>query len=807
MTKITLTDLANLQNETTAVNAINANNAILETASDNTLSRDGTAPNTMGASFDMNSHQILNLPHPATANSPLRLQDLADFIGSGTISNIPTGGADGQVLTKLSATNYDMGWQFPEDGGFNPYNYGAIGDGIANDATAIVNCINAARAVNGTVVLTDGTFAHNTTINWGWNRLKVMCLGENVKFKHTVAGVAHNFDGMANYPASQGCIGGVFGGPGRIWLEGNATTTNLVNINNWHWGYMKISARNAATALVNMQDTGIVGASAVESVFDIQISPNIDGLSNFPIISQYGIKADKAAASRFTNMTVEGCGTGTSYAVTLTGCVGNTFDTGTVESNIHGGISLDANCTRNVFSSIHAEVNGDQKDWLIAGTYNLFNGCAGAGTTAGQTISGTNNIFHNCSFQSATNSGNFNTYRSCKFATAFTESSNTATITNPSAFATDADNSVTTFGNKSFNTDNNNTLKIASGTALTATTGTGGTVVLSAAPTLTGHPTIEGVTSTGATGTGNLVYSTSPTLTTPVLGTPTSGTVTNLTGTANININGTVGATTPNTVSATNVNVTGSSIPANGIYLPSANTVGLSTASVNKFNVDSTGNVGIGITTPGTYNLGSFVLAVGGISNPSIGAMALVGDQTIDGALGNVQFCNDVVGGADRRVAQIRVSRSGANNAGLMEFQLANGGTIATCLQVTPAGAVQAVKPTAGLGYGTGAGGTVTQGTSRTTGVTLNTVSGAITLFSQTNTAVSGATAQTFTVTNSAVAATDTIIVNQKSGTDAYLTFVTNVAAGSFKITNYTTGGVTNEAPVFTFNVIKGVTS
>jgi hypothetical protein len=38
---------------------------------------------------------------------------------------------------------------------------------------------------------------------------------------------------------------------------------------------------------------------------------------------------------------------------------------------------------------------------------------------------------------------------------------------------------------------------------------------------------------------------TSPTLTTPALGTPASGVVTNLTGTASININGTVGATTP----------------------------------------------------------------------------------------------------------------------------------------------------------------------------------------------------------------------------------------------------------------------
>ena len=51
-----------------------------------------------------------------------------------------------------------------------------------------------------------------------------------------------------------------------------------------------------------------------------------------------------------------------------------------------------------------------------------------------------------------------------------------------------------------------------------------------AANTFTGHQTIEGVTSTGATGTGNLVYSASPMLTTPALGTPSALVLTNATG-------------------------------------------------------------------------------------------------------------------------------------------------------------------------------------------------------------------------------------------------------------------------------------
>jgi hypothetical protein len=110
---------------------------------------------------------------------------------------------------------------------------------------------------------------------------------------------------------------------------------------------------------------------------------------------------------------------------------------------------------------------------------------------------------------------------------------------------------------------------------------------------------------------------------------------------------------------------------------------------------------------------------------------------------------------------------------------------------------------TSGIGYATGAGGTITQGTSRTTGVTLNTVSGAITLVS----AAGSASYQSFTVTNSAVAATDVVIVNQKSGTDKYITLVTAVAAGSFQITFATTGGTTTEQPVFNFAVIKAVTA
>lgn len=109
---------------------------------------------------------------------------------------------------------------------------------------------------------------------------------------------------------------------------------------------------------------------------------------------------------------------------------------------------------------------------------------------------------------------------------------------------------------------------------------------------------------------------------------------------------------------------------------------------------------------------------------------------------------------------------------------------------------------TTGVGYATGAGGTVTQITSRTTGVTLSKISGAITLLA--GAPVVG-TWVSFIVTNTLVAATDTIIVSVKSGTNTYIAFVSAVAAGSFQISFDSILGTASDSPVINFAVIKAV--
>jgi hypothetical protein len=112
MPKITLTDLANLSNETTVVNSINGNNTTLENAIDNTLSRDGTSPNEMEADLDMSSNRILNLPTATNATEPVTKAQLdaasTTVQFSGTVVESFTATA-AQTLFTLSSYTYTIG--------------------------------------------------------------------------------------------------------------------------------------------------------------------------------------------------------------------------------------------------------------------------------------------------------------------------------------------------------------------------------------------------------------------------------------------------------------------------------------------------------------------------------------------------------------------------------------------------------------------------------------------------------------------------------------------------------------------------
>ena len=112
---------------------------------------------------------------------------------------------------------------------------------------------------------------------------------------------------------------------------------------------------------------------------------------------------------------------------------------------------------------------------------------------------------------------------------------------------------------------------------------------------------------------------------------------------------------------------------------------------------------------------------------------------------------------------------------------------------------------TGGIGYMAGAGGAVTQGTGKTTGVTIDKTCGTITLV---NTSMNADTIASFAVTNGTGVARDIVLITHDSvGTlGAYSVVANTVATGSFSVAiKNNTAGALGEAIVLRFAVIKAV--
>jgi hypothetical protein len=117
------------------------------------------------------------------------------------------------------------------------------------------------------------------------------------------------------------------------------------------------------------------------------------------------------------------------------------------------------------------------------------------------------------------------------------------------------------------------------------------------------------------------------------------------------------------------------------------------------------------------------------------------------------------------------------------------------------------VSGTGLVGYTTGAGGTVTQITSKATAVTLNKSTGQVVTH---NASLASNVSVVFTLNNSIISATDIVTPNVLGGSGNYIAQTVNIAAGgggvNIRLTNISAGPL-SEAVTINFNVFKGVTS
>lgn len=112
------------------------------------------------------------------------------------------------------------------------------------------------------------------------------------------------------------------------------------------------------------------------------------------------------------------------------------------------------------------------------------------------------------------------------------------------------------------------------------------------------------------------------------------------------------------------------------------------------------------------------------------------------------------------------------------------------------------------LGYDTGAGGTITQATSKTTAVTLNKASGQITM---NNAALASGAEVTFQFNNSLIDNEDNILLSVTAGAAGWYNYQVkggSFASGSCQIAvKNLSGGSLSEAVVLNFTILKGATA
>jgi len=196
---------------------------------------------------------------------------------------------------------------------------------------------------------------------------------------------------------------------------------------------------------------------------------------------------------------------------------------------------------------------------------------------------------------------------------------------------------------------------------------------------------------TDETGTGVVVFSTSPTLVTPILGTPTSATLTNATGlplttgvTGQLPVaNGGTGTATPSIVAGTNVTVTGT-WPNQTIASSGGGGGGVAYTAVKTANYTAANNDGVLTNTTG----GAFTVTLP--STPSVGNIVLVIDSlsqwgtnnlTID-PTGSIKIAGNTAGDTlvcDITGATVTLVYTGASYGWNVAAQVGgNGGTAVT---------------------------------------------------------------------------------------------------------------------------------
>lgn len=307
MAKVSLTTITSRY---ASVDALNANFEALEEALENTLSRDGSAPNAMGADLDMDSNRILNLPTPTTSGEPIPLSwAVANYADFQTVA-----GLDDEIEALAAIVTEIVGV------------YGGLAN-IATVASGIAN-VNAVGS-NITSVNTVATNISNVN-NVNSNIADVSTVATNIANVNTVGSVISNVNTVAGSIASVNTVSGISSDVTAVALiNGDVTTVAGISSDVTAVALDATDIGTVATNIANVNTVaGISGNVTTVAGDTVNVGIVAGDITNVNTVA--GISADVSdVAGISTNVT-----TVAGIASNVSSVAANNADISTVAANI-----------------------------------------------------------------------------------------------------------------------------------------------------------------------------------------------------------------------------------------------------------------------------------------------------------------------------------------------------------------------------------------------------------------------------------------------------------------------------------------
>ena len=529
MAKLTLNDVVAGYKATTA---INANSAATEAAMEKTLSRDGTGPNTMTADLDMNGNSILNSANALGAVTSVSAT--APITKSGTTT--PTIGISASTTSAAGSMSAADKTKLDAVSGTNTGDQTTV-SGNAGTVTTNANLTGHVTSSGNAAVLGSFTSADLKTALTNETGSGVAVFATSPTFITPVLGTPASGN-LANctFPTlNQATTGNADTATLAANVTTNANLTGHITSTGNAAVLGSFTSAQLASALTNETGSG----AAVFGTSPTMASPTMTGTVTVPTPSNNTDAATKAYVDTIKQGSID-----IKDSVRVASTANIAIGSALVNSSTIDGVTV---------ATGNRVLLKNQTDASENGIYAVVaSGAASRTLDANTNTLVTNGMYTFVSEGTASNATGYvlTTVDPITLDTTnltFTQFSGAGQI-DAGAGLTKTGNTLDVVGTSGRIVANANTVDIGSDVALVANPLSQFAATSSAQ--------LKGVLS-DETGSGVAVFATSPTLVTPVLGTPTSGVVTNLTGTASININGTVGAGTPATAAVTTLTATG----------------------------------------------------------------------------------------------------------------------------------------------------------------------------------------------------------------------------------------------------------